>query len=213
MSLKYVLITRRETRILPGGTVRSVPRADGETGAMDYRQRRFQIDKRDEIIGRCKHAILDKLMRMPGNRDRARLPLRRTASTYDVFVFERSPTTSSVILMPTSPFEAGLFQCLLGGYRTSKRRCRRGRRLLRTDDLYGYRFAEHRACIRCVPAVQKCFPRMLVKICPNKGRRHRLVAVTTARMKGWQTRTFTDKYCFIIAKDGHCKREHLCGPI
>jgi poly-beta-1,6-N-acetyl-D-glucosamine synthase len=97
-------------------------------------------------------------------------------------------------------FEADYFEFLLGKFAENKRLGVAGTPFSEEGAIYDYRFAstEH-VSGACQLFRRQCFESIGGYV-PLKVGGIDLVAVTTARLKGWQTRTFTEKVCLHLKR-------------
>jgi glycosyltransferase involved in cell wall biosynthesis len=206
MSLTYVLITpaRNEEAFLEG-TIRSVLAqtvkpakwiivSDGST------------DRTDEIAGR--HAGTQpwiELIRMPERRDRT---FAAKANCFNTAYGRLDGLAYDVIgnLDADITFEPDYFEYLLGRFAENPRLGVAGTPFVEEGSAaYDYRLAniEH-VSGACQLFRKACFEEIGGYV-PIRAGGIDWVAVTTARMRGWQTRTFTEKTCYHHRRMGTAK--------
>lgn len=206
MSLIYVLITpaRNEESFIEG-TIRSVL-------AQTVKPARWIIvsdgstDRTDEIAGRYAGAQpWIELIRMPERRDRT---FAAKANCFNEAYRRLSGSAYAIIgnLDADISFEPDYFEYLLGKFADHPKLGVAGTPFVEDDSgPYDYRFAniEH-VSGACQMFRRECFEAIGGYV-PIRGGGIDWVAVTSARMKGWQTRTFTEKTCFHHRKMGTAK--------
>ncbi len=200
--LKYVLITpaRNEENYIKK-TIQSVisqtvlPQkwvivSDGST------------DDTDEIVKRytVNHDWIE-LLRMPEHRDRT---FAAKVHCFNAGYKKLKDVTYDIIgnLDADISFEKDYFEFLLGKFAEIPELGVSGTPFVENSSHYDYRFTniEH-VSGACQLFRRKCFEEIGGYI-PIKGGGIDWTAVTTARMKGWKTRTFTEKVCFHHKKMG-----------
>lgn len=153
-------------------------------------------DRTDEIVNKYKsdHNWIE-LLRMPEHRD------RQFAAKVHCFKagYERVKEMQYDIignLDADISFDKDYFEFLLGKFTENPDLGVAGTPFVEGSFMYDYRYTniEH-VSGACQLFRRKCFEEIGGYI-PIKGGGIDWTAVTTARMKGWKTRTFTDKVCF-----------------
>ena len=212
--LTYVLVTpARDERDLIEGTIRSVIAqthlpskwvivSDGST------------DGTDELVGRFakEHAWIE-LLRMPEHRDRT---FAAKAVCFNTGFDRLKPTSFDLIgnLDADITFDPDYLQFLVGRFADNPRLGVAGTPFIEDasqpqSHSYAHRFAD----LQHVSGACQMFRRRCLEelggYTPIKGGGIDWVAVTTARMKGWQTRTFLEKTCFHHRKMGTASRNPL----
>ena len=212
--LTYVLVTpARDERGLIEGTIRSVIAqthlpskwvivSDGST------------DGTDELVGRFakEHAWIE-LLRMPEHRDRT---FAAKAVCFNTGFDRLKPTSFDLIgnLDADITFDPDYLQFLVGRFANNPRLGVAGTPFIEDasqpqSHSYAHRFAD----LQHVSGACQMFRRRCLEelggYTPIKGGGIDWVAVTTARMKGWQTRTFLEKTCFHHRKMGTASRNPL----
>ena len=206
MNLRYILITpaRNEESFIEG-TIQSVI-------AQTVRPHQWIVvsdgstDRTDEIVKQyAREQAWMELIRMPERRDRTfaakahcfnTAHARLNGSDYDIVGNLDADIT----------FEPDYFEFLLHKFAEFPRLGVAGTPFVEDGSaLYDYRVAniEH-VSGACQLFRRECFQEIGGYV-PIKAGGIDWVAVTTARMKGWQTRTFTDKTCFHHRKMGTAK--------
>ncbi len=192
-SLGYVLVTpaRNEERYIRG-TLESMV-------AQTHRPLRWVIvsdassDRTDEIVDeyRCRHDWIT-LLRMPGTRERS-YANKVHCFNRGVDAVEDLPFEVIGCLDADVSFEPDHFRFLLGKFAENPRLGVAGAPLVEDGRRYDYRFTsiEH-ASGACQLFRRACFESIGGYVPIREGGVD-WVAVTTARMKGWQTRTFPEK--------------------
>jgi glycosyltransferase involved in cell wall biosynthesis len=212
--LSYVLITpARNERQLIEGTIRSV-------AAQTHRPAKWVIvsdgstDGTDEVVNRYagEHAWIE-LLRMPERRDRnfaAKAVCFNTA-------FERLRATEFDVignLDADITFAPDYLEFLVAKFADMPRLGVAGTPFIEDadrphDHSYAHRFAD----LQHVSGACQMFRRRCLEelggYAQIKGGGIDWIAVTTARMKGWQTRTFLEKTCFHHRKMGTASRSPL----
>ena len=201
-SLSYVLITpARNEAVLIEGTIKSVIAqtikpikwvivSDGST------------DGTDEIV---KKYLPDnpwiELIRMPESRDRtfaAKVACvnagyeRFKQHTYDILG----------ILDADITFEPDYFEYLLAQFKNNPKLGVAGTPFVEDGVQYDYEFSNIEHVSGACQLFRKACYEDIGGYIPIKGGGIDVVAVRTARMKGWQTRTFTERTCFHHRKMG-----------
>lgn len=212
--LKYVLITpARNERVLLEGTMRSVigqtllPSkwlivSDGST------------DGTDELVAQFaeEHAWIE-LLRMPEHRDRS---FAAKATCFNTGFDHLKATSFDLIanLDADITFEPDYLEFLVGRFAETPRLGVAGTPFIEDasqpqNHSYAHKFADlQHVSGACQVFRRRCLEELggYAKI---KGGGIDLVAVTTARMRGWQTRTFLERTCFHHRKMGTASR----GPL
>jgi glycosyltransferase involved in cell wall biosynthesis len=206
MNLKYILITpaRNEESFIEG-TIQSVI-------AQTVRPHQWIVvsdgstDRTDEIV---KQYALErswmKLIRMPERRDRT---FAAKARCFNAACERLNGVPYDIIgnLDADITFGPDYFEYLLGKFSDNPKLGVAGTPFVEDGSApYDYRVAniEH-VSGACQLFRRECFDEIGGYV-PIKAGGIDWVAVTTARMKGWQTRTFTDKTCFHHRKMGTAK--------
>ena len=137
------------------------------------------------------------------------LPARCMHSTQGTRESRISTTTSSGSLDADISFEQDYFDFLLKKFSYDPQLGVAGTPFREGTVQYDYRFSrkEH-VSGACQLFRRECFESIGGYV-PLKTGAIDLVAVVTARMKGWKTETFTDKYCESSPPNGHSKTPHL----
>jgi glycosyltransferase involved in cell wall biosynthesis len=158
-------------------------------------------DRTDEIVKRHanQHDWIE-LLRMPEHRDRQ---FAAKANCFNAGYANLNGTDYDVIgnLDADITFEPDYFEFLLGKFAAMPRLGVAGTPFVedaaRLDShTYAHRFAQlEHVSGGCQLFRRECFEQVGGYV-PIKGGAIDWVAVTTARMKGWQTQTFTEKVCF-----------------
>jgi biofilm PGA synthesis N-glycosyltransferase PgaC len=207
MNLKYVLVTpARNEEALIEGTLRSVV-------AQTVRPVRWVIvsdgstDRTDEIVKQytTQHDWIE-LLRMPERRD------RQFAAKANCFQagYERLATLGFDLignLDADITFEPDYYEFLLGKFAADPQLGVAGTPFVEdTDQPEKHTYAHGAANLEHVSGACQMFRRECFAAVggyvPIKGGAIDWIAVTTARMKGWRTRTFTEKVCFHHRKIG-----------
>lgn len=200
--LSYVLITpaRNEAEFI-GGTIESVIRqtllpkrwvivSDGSTDGTD--------DVVNKYLGRHKFI---SLVRMPEHQDRQ---FAAKVNCFNAGYQQIKNETYDIIgnLDADITFEQDYFEYLLDKFARNMKLGVSGTPFVENGVHYDYRFTniEH-VSGACQLFRRKCFEEIGGYI-PIKGGGIDWVAVTTARMKGWKTRTFTERTCLHHRKIG-----------
>jgi glycosyltransferase involved in cell wall biosynthesis len=206
-SLKYALVTAaRNEEALIEQTILSVV-------AQTIRPVRWVIvsdgstDGTDEIVKRhaCKHDWIE-LLRMPEHRDRQ---FAAKAHCFNAGYSHLNGANFDIIgnLDADITFAPDYFEFLLGKFAAMPRLGVAGTPFVEDETkldshTYAHQFAQlEHVSGACQLFRRECFQQVGGYI-PIKGGAIDWVAVTTARMKGWQTRTFTEKVCFHHRKLG-----------
>jgi glycosyltransferase involved in cell wall biosynthesis len=212
--LTYVLVTpARNERDLIEGTIRSVVAqthlparwvivSDGSTDGTDEIVRRYAKD----------HAWIE-LMRMPEERDRS---FAAKATSFNAGFDRLKPMSFDLIanLDADITFDPDYLEFLVGKFAENPELGVGGTPFIEDasqpdNHSYAHRFAD----LQHVSGACQMFRRRCLEelggYTPIKGGGIDWVAVTTARMKGWQTRTFIEKTCFHHRKMGTASR----GPL
>jgi hypothetical protein len=209
--LAYVLITpaRNERRLIEG-TIRSVM-------AQTHRPAKWIIvsdgstDGTDEVVGRYanEHAWIE-LLRMHDQRDRN---FAAKAACFNT-AFERLRATEFDVignLDADITFAPDYLEFLVAKFADMPRLGVAGTPFIEdegrlNDHSYAHQFAD----LQHVSGACQMFRRQCLEelggYAPIKGGGVDWVAVTTARMKGWQTRTFLERTCFHHRKMGTASR-------
>jgi glycosyltransferase involved in cell wall biosynthesis len=212
--LSYVLITpARNERALIEGTIRSVIAqtllpskwvivSDGST------------DGTDELVGRfAKPYAFIELLRMPEHRDRS---FAAKAVCFNTAVDHLKSSSFDLIanLDADITFGPDYLEFLVGRFAENPRLGVAGTPFIEDasqpqNHSYAHRFAD----LQHVSGACQMFRRQCLEelggYAKIKGGGIDLVAVTTARMKGWQTQTFLEKTCFHHRKMGTASRSPL----
>ena len=217
--LNYVLVTpARNERDLIEGAIRSVVAqthlpsrwvivSDGSTDGTDEIVERFA---EEHIRGSncCECLSIATAVSPP----------RQSASTPATNACSRRTLTSSAISMPTSRSARTIMSSCwrvcgeshdLASQARLSSRMRASRRI--TPTRTSLRIFEH-VSGACQMFRRRCFEEV-GGYTPIKGGGIDWVAVTTARMKGWQTRTFLEKTCFHHRKMGTAGPEPIDGAV
>jgi GT2 family glycosyltransferase len=212
--LTYGLVTpARNERDLIEGTIRSVIAqthlpakwvivSDGSTDGTDEIVRRYAKD----------HPWID-LLRMPEERDRS---FAAKATSFNAGFDRLKPMSFDLIanLDADITFDPDYLEFLVGRFAENPRLGVGGTPFIEdasqpNNHSYAHRFAD----LQHVSGACQMFRRQCLEelggYTPIKGGGIDWVAVTTARMKGWQTRTYTEKTCFHHRKMGTASR----GPL
>jgi len=212
--LRYVLITpARNERAFIEGTIRSVIAqtllptrwvivSDGST------------DGTDELVGRLagRHEWIE-LLRMPERRDRS---FAAKATCFNTAFDRLAPIAFDLVanLDADITFEPDYLEFLVGKFAENPKLGVAGTPFIEDasqplNHSYAHRFAD----LQHVSGACQMFRRRCLEelggYAKLKGGGIDLVAVTTARMNGWQTRTFTEKTCFHHRRMGTAAR----GPL
>jgi glycosyltransferase involved in cell wall biosynthesis len=206
-SLPYVLVTpaRNEAAYLEG-TIQSVV-------SQTVRPRRWVIvsdgstDGTDDIVKRymAEHDWIE-LLRMPERRDRQ---FAAKAHAFNAGYGRLKGVQYRVVgnLDADITFEADYFAFLLSKFEANPRLGVAGTPFVEDSDrrdghTYAHRFAQlEHVSGACQMFRKECFDEVGGYV-PIKGGAIDWIAVTTARMKGWQTRTFVEKTCLHHRKLG-----------
>ena len=207
MTLKYALVTpARNEEALIEGTIRSVVAqtilpvkwvivSDGST------------DRTDEIIKRfaSEHPWIE-LLRMPEHRDRQ---FAAKAHSFNAGYARLKGLDFDCIgnLDADITFEPDYYAFLLGQFSRLEKLGVVGTPFVEVSDQPGKHTYDHQfSNLQHVSGACQLFRRPCFEAVggyvPIKGGAIDWIAVTTARMKGWQTRTFTDKVCIHHRKLG-----------
>jgi GT2 family glycosyltransferase len=212
--LTYVLVTpARNERDLIEGTIRSVTAqthlparwvivSDGSTDGTDEIVRRYAED----------HPWID-LLRMPEERDRS---FAAKATSFNAGFDRLKPISFDLIanLDADITFDPDYLEFLVGKFAENPKLGVGGTPFIEdasqpNNHSYAHRFAD----LQHVSGACQMFRRQCLEelggYTPIKGGGIDWVAVTTARMRGWQTRTYTEKTCFHHRKMGTASR----GPL
>jgi glycosyltransferase involved in cell wall biosynthesis len=206
MNLRYILITpaRNEESFIEG-TIQSVI-------AQTMRPHQWivvsdgSMDRTDEIV---RQYALERswmeLIRMPERRDRT---FAAKARCFNAACERLNGVPFDIIgnLDADITFGPDYFEYLLGKFADNPKLGVAGTPFVEDDSApYDYRVAniEH-VSGACQMFRRECFEEIGGYV-PIKAGGIDWVAVTTARMKGWQTRTFTDRTCFHHRKMGTAK--------
>jgi glycosyltransferase involved in cell wall biosynthesis len=200
VSLAYVLVTPARNEVgLIEGTIRAVlsqsvlPKkwvivSDGST------------DKTDEIVG--KYAAENpwiELLRLPERQDRQ---FAAKARAFNAGYKRLSDLEFDVIgnLDADITFEPSYLAFLLDRFRENPRLGVAGTPFVEGEDRGSHSYAHRFAQLEHVSGACQMFRRACFEevggYVPVKGGAIDWIAVTTARMKGWETRTFAEKICF-----------------
>src|SRR5262245_53451983 len=195
MLLRYVLITpaRNEEQYI-GRTLASMV-------AQTHRPVRWIIvsdastDRTDEVVNEHrKNCDWITLIRMPEHRDRS---FAAKVQCFNAGLAEVQDLSFDVVgsLDADISFEPDYFEFLLGKFEGNPRLGVAGTPFVESGIQYDYRFTniEH-VSGACQLFRRECFDEIGGYV-PIRGGGIDWTAVTTARMKGWQTRTFTEKTC------------------
>ena len=212
--LTYVLVTpARNERDLIEGTIRSVV-------AQTHLPARWVVvsdgstDGTDEVVGRyaSDHPWID-LLRMPEERDRS---FAAKATSFNAGFDCLKPISFDLIanLDADITFDPDYLEFLVGKFAEDPKLGVGGTPFIEDasqpdNHSYAHRFADlHHVSGACQMFRRQCLEE-LGGYTPIKGGGIDWVAVTTARMRGWQTRTYTEKTCFHHRKMGTASR----GPL
>jgi len=164
-------------------------------------------DGTDEIVQRyaADHSWM-RLLRMPERSDRQ---FAAKAHAFNAGLEELRETAYDVVgnLDADITFESDYFEFLLGQFEGDPRLGVVGTPFVeneerKDDHTYAHQFAQlEHVSGACQLFRKECFEQIGGYI-PIKGGAIDWIAVTTARMKGWKTRTFTEKICFHHRKLG-----------
>ncbi len=207
MNLKYVLVTpARNEEAFIEGTIRSVI-------AQTVRPAKWVIvsdgstDRTDEIVRRytSEHSWIE-LLRMPEHRDRQ---FAAKAHGFNAGYARLQELDFDIIgnLDADITFEPDYYEFLLGKFVEMETLGVVGTPFVEIADQPGKHTYDHQfANLQHVSGACQLFRRPCFEAVggyiPIKGGAIDWIAVTTARMKGWQTRTFTDKACIHHRKLG-----------
>jgi biofilm PGA synthesis N-glycosyltransferase PgaC len=206
MNLRYILITpaRNEESFIEG-TIQSViaqtVRPDQWTIVSDG-----STDRTDEIVRQyAEGRTWMELIRMPERRERT---FAAKALCFNTACERLNGSDYDIIgnLDADITLEPDYFEYLLGKFADNPRLGVAGTPFVEDGSaLYDYRVAniEH-VSGACQLFRRECFEEIGGYV-PIKAGGIDWIAVTTARMNGWQTRTFTDKTCFHHRKMGTAK--------
>jgi glycosyltransferase involved in cell wall biosynthesis len=168
-------------------------------------------DRTDEIVEeyRRRHDWID-LIRMPEHRDRSFAAKVQCVNAG----FEQIARLGFDVIGSLDAdisFAPDYFQFLLGKFAENPRLGVAGTPFVERNNHYDYRFTsvEH-VSGACQLFRRKCFEDIGGYV-PIKGGGIDWTAVTTARMKGWQTRTFTEKTCLHHRQMGTASASQLKG--
>lgn len=205
--LRYVLVTpARNEEAFIEATILSV-------AAQTTRPERWVIvsdgstDRTDEIVRR--HAEANawiELLRMPERRDR-QFAAKANCFNAGYAALRGTPHDLVANLDADITFEAGYFEFLLSRFAANPQLGVAGTPFVEDRDApeansYAHRNANLRHVSgACQVFRRECFEQVGGYV-PIKGGAIDWIAVTTARMKGWQTRTFTEHVCFHHRKLG-----------
>jgi GT2 family glycosyltransferase len=212
--LTYGLVTpARNERDLIEGTIRSVV-------AQTHLPARWVVvsdgstDGTDEVVGRyaSDHPWID-LLRMPEERDRS---FAAKATSFNAGFDCLKPISFDLIanLDADITFDPDYLEFLVGKFAEDPKLGVGGTPFIEDasqpdNHSYAHRFADlHHVSGACQMFRRQCLEE-LGGYTPIKGGGIDWVAVTTARMRGWQTRTYTEKTCFHHRKMGTASR----GPL
>jgi hypothetical protein len=212
--LTYVLVTpARNERDLIEGTIRSMI-AQTHLPAKWLIVSDGSTDGTDEIVHRHAkdHPWID-LLRMPEDRDRS---FAAKATSFNAGFDRLKPMSFDLIanLDADITFDPEYLEFLVGKFAENPKLGVGGTPFIEdasqpNNHSYAHRFAD----LQHVSGACQMFRRRCLEelggYTPIKGGGIDWVAVTTARMKGWQTRTFTEKTCFHHRKMGTASR----GPL
>lgn len=205
--LSYALVTpaRNEEAYLDG-TIRAVT-------AQTVRPARWVIvsdgstDRTDDIVRRhaANHSFIE-LVRMPERRDRQ---FAAKAHAFNAGFAKLKDGTYDVVgnLDADITFEPDYFEFLLGKFAANPKLGVAGTPFVEDsanpgDHTYGHDFANLKHVSGACQLFRKtCFDQVGGYV-PVKGGAIDWIAVTTARMRGWETRTFTEKHCLHHRKLG-----------
>jgi hypothetical protein len=212
--LTYVLITpARNERDLIEGTIRSMVAqthlpskwvivSDGSTDGTDDVVRSYAKD----------HPWID-LLRMPDVRDRS---FAAKATSFNAGFERLKPESFDLIanLDADITFDADYMAFLVGRFADNPKLGVAGTPFIEdasqpNNHSYAHRFADLQHVSGACQMFRRACLEELGGYTAIRGGGIDLVAVTTARMRGWQTRTFTDKTCFHHRKMGTASR----GPL
>lgn len=159
-------------------------------------------DKTDVIVGEhAKHHPWIELVRMPERRDRQ---FAAKVHCFNAGYARVRELDYEVIgnLDADITFDAGYFEFLMAKFQLDAKLGVAGTPFVEDGESYDYRFTniEH-VSGACQMFRKKCFENIDGYIA-IKGGGIDWTAVTTARMKGWKTRTFTEKVCHHHRKMG-----------
>ena len=212
--LTYVLITpARNERNLIEGTIRSVIAqthlplkwvivSDGSTDGMDDLVRRYAQD----------HPWIE-LVRMPDHRDRS---FAAKAVCFNTGFEHLKSTSFDLIgnLDADITFDPDYLEFLVGKFAETPRLGVGGTPFIEdasqpNNHSYAHRFADLQHVSGACQMFRRACLEELGGYTPIKGGGVDWVAVTTARMKSWETRTFLEKTCFHHRKMGTASRNPL----
>jgi glycosyltransferase involved in cell wall biosynthesis len=159
-------------------------------------------DRTDEIVRQCLPAnSWMELIRMPEHRDRQ---FAAKVHCFNAGYEKIRGLDYDIIgnLDADISFDNGYFEFLMKKFAEDPGLGVAGTPFVEGGKHYDYRFSniEH-VSGACQLFKRKCFEEIGGYV-PNKGGGIDWIAVTTARMKGWKTRTFTEKVCFHHRKMG-----------
>jgi hypothetical protein len=212
--LSYVLITpARNERALIEGTICSVI-AQTQLPSKWVIVSDGSTDGTDELVGRFakEHAWIE-LLRMPEHRDRS---FAAKAVCFNTAFDRLKPMSFDLIanLDADITFEPDYLEFLVARFADNPRLGVAGTPFIEDasqpqNHSYAHRFAD----LQHVSGACQMFRRQCLEELGGysqiKGGGIDWVAVTTARMKGWQTRTFLEKTCFHHRKMGTASRNPL----
>jgi len=207
MTLKYALVTpARNEEALLEGTIRSVV-------AQTIRPVKWVIvsdgstDRTDEIVKRfaSEHAWIE-LLRMPEHRDRQ---FAAKAHGFNAGYARLKELEFDLIgnLDADITFEPDYYEFLLGQFANQEKLGVAGTPFVEVSDqpgkhTYDHQFSNLQHVSGACQLFRRCCFEAVGGYVPIKGGAIDWIAVTTARMKGWQTRTFCEKVCIHHRKLG-----------